>query len=278
MVENVSPLVSAVVIALINTTSLIVLILSFQRFPVLVTENPTGILLLRIGGIVTCVVAALASLNQPTIRRTLAYVLIYNSGLVFYGLVSVSVTGLTGALFEALNQTFVIFLIFVSLGLLERPDGRSPGVERRDLLRRWPVAGTAFLGGLLALLGLPPLSGFVGKMLIYRAAASYGWLELFPLLLSTIIIGLSLVRLSSRWLFGPAKDLPLPETSLFDEVDEMEQVAARRLQPEPRGTAILAMLLLLISLVMGLYPQPVLAVIDGVVRSLTFVTLRMPIA
>lgn len=275
MVEHAAPLVSALVVAIINTTSLIVLILSFQRFPVLVTDNPTGIVLLRIGGIVTSVLAGLASLHQPTIRRTLAYLLIFNSGLMFYGLVSLSVAGLTGALFEALNQSFVVFLVFVSLGLLERPDGRTPGVERRDLLRRWPVAGVAFLGGVLALLGLPPFSGYVGKMLIYQAAAQHGWRELLPVLLATGFAGLAMVRLASQWLLGPSKDLPGMQKSLFDDdVDEMAEVAARRLQPEPRGTAVLALLLLLLSLGMGLYPRPVLVMIEDVIRGLTFVSLR----
>ncbi len=273
VVEDAAPMVSALIIAVINTTSLIVLILAFQRFPILVTENPTGIVLLRFGGLATSILAAIMSLNQPTVRRTLAYLLMYNSGLIFYGLASVSVAGLTGALFEALNQVFVTFLLFVSLGMLERPDGRPPGIERRDLLRRWPIAGTAFLGGGLALLGVPPLSGFAGKMLIYQAASQHGWVELLPLLLATVIAVLALVRVASHWLLGPSSGSAAPQSALTED-SEMEQVAARRLAPEPRGTAILAILLLSVCLVMGLYPRPFLMLIEGVIQGLTFVSLR----
>ena len=81
MVEDAAPLVSALVIAVINITSLLVLVLSFQRFPILLVENPFGLILLRIGGIITAITGALLALNQPGMRRTLAYLLIYDTGM-----------------------------------------------------------------------------------------------------------------------------------------------------------------------------------------------------
>ncbi|MCG8348199.1 MAG: hypothetical protein MI924_10525, partial [Chloroflexales bacterium] len=53
LVEDAAPMVSALIIAIINTTSFLVLILALQIFPVLLIENPVGVALLRIGGIVT---------------------------------------------------------------------------------------------------------------------------------------------------------------------------------------------------------------------------------
>jgi formate hydrogenlyase subunit 3/multisubunit Na+/H+ antiporter MnhD subunit len=272
LVEHASPLVSALIVAIINTTSLLVLVLSFQRFPVLLVENPSGIILLRIGGIVTCVLAGLMSLGQLTMRRSLAMILIYNSGMMFYGLASVSLLGLTGAIFEAFNQTLAVVLIFVSLGLLERPDGRAPGVVRRDLLHRWPVASVGFLGGGMALLGLPPLNGFASKMLLYQAALEHGWLELVLLLLSTACAGMALVRLAYRRFLGPAEEVPTPPPLLHGET-ELDRPPERRLAPEPRSTAILTMTLLSVCLVIGLYPQPFLTTISEVIRGLTFVSL-----
>ncbi len=272
MVEEAAPLVSALVIAVINTTSLLVLVLSFQRFPVLLLENPAGMVLLRVGGIITALLAAVMALNQPTLRRTLAYIFIYNSGLIFYGLASVSTPGLTGAIFEALNQTLAVVLIFVSLGLLERPDGRTPGVKRHDLLRRWPVAGVGFLAGGLSLLGLPPFSGFVSKMQLYEAAAQRGWVELLPLLLATAFAGVAFARTAHDRLLGPGEEIPTPEPVLLDDL-EFEDIPERRLEREPRSTAILTLVLFVLCLTIGLYPQPFLRMINEVIQSLTFVHL-----
>jgi formate hydrogenlyase subunit 3/multisubunit Na+/H+ antiporter MnhD subunit len=110
-------------------------------------------------------------------------------------------------------------------------------------------------------------------MLIYQAASQHGWVELLPLLLATVIAVLALVRVASHWLLGPSSGTDTPQSALTED-SEMEQVAARRLAPEPRGTAILAILLLSVCLVMGLYPRPFLVLIEGVIQGLTFVSLR----
>lgn len=270
LVEDAAPLVSALVIAVINMTSLLVLLLSFQRFPILLGENSFGLVLLRMGGIVTATIGALLALNQPGMRRTLAYLLIYDTGMVFYGLASASTLGLTGAIFEALNLALVVVLIFISLGLLERPDGRTPGVVRRDLLRRWPIAGMGMLGGGLALLGLPPFSGFTSKMLIYQASVQHNRVELIALLMATGLASLALLRMARDRLLGPGDELTVAEPTMLGET-ELDRPAARRLEPEPRSTALLTVLLLVICLGIGLYPQPLLVTIEDVIRGLTFI-------
>src|SRR6266508_4553169 len=73
-------------------------------------------------------------------RRTIGYLVVYNAGMVTFGLATMDTLGVTGALFEAWNQMIIVLLLFVSIGLLERPDGRPANVVRRDLLWRWPVA------------------------------------------------------------------------------------------------------------------------------------------
>ncbi len=269
MVEDTAPMTAALVIAVINSTSLLVLVLSFQIFPILLIENPVGLVVLRILGMATSILGAVLALGQPGLRRALAYLLLYNAGMVFYGLASVSNLGLTGAIFEALNQTLAMALIFISLGLLERPDGRTPGVVRHDLLRRWPIAGIGLLGGTLALLGLPPFNGFASKLLIYMAAAQRSWIELLLLLLATALAGLALARLAATHLLGPSEDAPTVEPALLGET-ELDRPAERRLPPEPRSTALLTLLLLAICLGIGVYPQPMLEIIGAATRGLAF--------
>jgi formate hydrogenlyase subunit 3/multisubunit Na+/H+ antiporter MnhD subunit len=203
------------------------------------------------------------------LRRTLAYLILYDCGMVFYGLASVSSIGLAGAIFGALNQTLAVTLLFVSLGLLERPDGRAPGVVRRDLLRRWPVAGAGFLVGGLGLIGLPPLNGAMSQILIYQAAAQRGWGELAPLVLATLLAGVGLARVAAERLLGPSEVEGEAEPPFLGEID-LDRPAPRRLEPEPRSTAALTLVLLVLCLGIGLYPQALLATIDEAIRGLAF--------
>lgn len=270
LVDDAEPLVAALIITLLNTTSLLVLIFTFQSFPSLLLESEGAIGVMRVGALFSTVIGAGLALGAATLRRTLAYLILYNCGMVFYGLASVTTLGLAGAIFGALNQIIAVTLIFVSLALLERPDGRTPGVLRRDLLRRWPVASAGLLAGGLALLGLPPLNGAISHLLLYQAAAERGWAELGLLVLGTGLAGLGLARAAGERLLGPAEETVAAEPLLIGET-ELDRPAQRRLEPEPRSTAALTGILLLLCLAIGLYPQPLLGTIAEALRGLAFI-------
>jgi formate hydrogenlyase subunit 3/multisubunit Na+/H+ antiporter MnhD subunit len=272
LAQDAAPMASVLVIAVINTTSLLFLISTFQFFPVVVLENERGMELLMAFGALTSVLGASLALAQTSLRRTFGYLLVANAGAVVFGLATTTPVGLAGAVFETFHQLIVTLLLFVCIGLLERPDGRPANVERRDLLWRWPVAATGLLGGALALLGLPPFGGFASKLLIYEAAAERGGVYLAALLVGTTLGGLAVLRLARARLLGPPEGIATePAAPLLLGETELDRPAARRLDPEPRGLALLAVVLLGGSLAIGLNPQPLLATIEEVIRGLTFV-------
>lgn len=270
LVDYAEPLVSAMILTLLNTSSLLVLILVFQSYPTLLFESFESLGVMRLGALVSVVLAGCLSLAPASLRRTVAYLVLYNCGMVFYGLASVSTLGLAGAIFGALNQTLAVTLIFISLALLEQPDGRTPGVVRRDLLRRWPIAGAGFLAGCLALVGVPPFHGALSHQLLFQAAAAHGWLELGPLLFGTLLAGLGLARGAAAHLLGPGEEVATVAPLLLGET-ELDRPAVRRLAPEPTSTAILTVTLLALGLAIGLFPQPILATIDEAIRGLAFI-------
>lgn len=272
LAEDAAPMVSALVIAAVNTTSLLFLINTFQFFPVVVLENERGMELLMGFGALTALLAAALALAQSSMRRVVGYLLVSNAGAVVLGLASTTPLGLSGAVFETFNQLLATLLLFLCVGLLERPDGRPANVQRRDLLWRWPVAASGLLGGALALLGLPPFGGFASKLLLYQAAAARGPGYLVALLGATALAALAVFRLAHERLLGQPEGIPTEGAAplLLGET-ELDRPAERRLAPEPRGLALLVAALLGLSLAIGLSPQPLLATIEDVIRGLTFV-------
>jgi formate hydrogenlyase subunit 3/multisubunit Na+/H+ antiporter MnhD subunit len=268
-VDTAAPMVSALTVTVLNATSVLVLIGAFQLFPVLIIENAVGTRVLMVLGVTSCALGGLMALIQQRPRRLLAYLLAAESGFVLFGLASTSTAGLAGAVFATFNQALVGMLLFVGLALLEQPDGR-PGRLHRDLLRRWPVAGVCFLGGGMGLLGIPPFSGFVGKMLLFQAAAAQGWFFLTMLLLGTVLGTLALARFARARLLGPSENEP-PELVEILGATELDLPQQRRLAPEPLLPAAIAVLLLAVSLAIGLFPQPLLGQIGEVIRSITFI-------
>lgn len=268
--EDASPMVTVIIVAVINVTTLLFFINTLQFFPDIVVENERGLAVLRVLGLITSMLGALLALGQTSMRRAIGYLVMYNAGMILFGLVSMTEVGLAGALFEAFNQVLVVVLIFVSLSLLERPDGRPSNIVRRDLLWRWPIAGAGLLGGALALIGLPPFNGFASKLLIYQAAARVGIWTLALLVLASAVALLALVRIARDRLLGRSEDTLEPDTPLLLGMTELDRPAERRLDREPRGLAILVLALLGVCIAIGLYPQPLLSVINDVTRNITF--------
>jgi formate hydrogenlyase subunit 3/multisubunit Na+/H+ antiporter MnhD subunit len=275
LAEDAAPMTTVLIVAVVYGITLLFLMASIQFFfyPVEViggAENARSTLLLLAMGVVTALLGGLLALAQVSLRRTVGYLVVYNAGMILFGLATLNNVGVAGALFETLNQMIIALLLFLSIGLLERPDGRPQNVVRRDLLWRWPIAGTGLLCGGLALLGLPPFNGFVGKLLLYQAAARLGGPYLALLLLATALALLALLRLARERLLGPAEDVADVFPLLLGGTD-LDRPADRRLEPEPRGMAVLTLVLLAICLGIGLYPQPLLATINEAIRGLTFI-------
>jgi formate hydrogenlyase subunit 3/multisubunit Na+/H+ antiporter MnhD subunit len=275
LAEDAAPMTTVLIVAVLNAATLLFLIESIQFFfyPVEViggAENARGTMLLMAIGVLTALLGGLLALAQVGLRRTVGYLLVYNAGMILFGLATLDSLGVAGALFEAINQMIIVLLLFLSVGLLERPDGRPPNVVRRDLLWRWPVAGMGLLCGGLALLGLPPFNGFAGKLLLYEAAARRGWPYLALLLFATALALLALLRLARERLLGASEDVAR-EAPILLGATELDRAIDRRLDPEPRGMAVLTIALVALCLGIGLYPQPLLATINEAIRGLTFI-------
>ncbi|MFQ3632075.1 proton-conducting transporter membrane subunit [Roseiflexus sp.] len=271
LVEDSSPMVSALIIVVLNTTGLLFLISVFQFFPALVAENERGLQLLTWSGGLAALIGAFLALVQDRPRRTVGYLVVYNAGMILFGLATTTSAGLAGAVFEAFNQTLAVPLLMVSLALLEQPDGRTPKATRRDMLWRWPVAGSGLLGSGAALIGLPPLSGFAGKMLLYDVAARHSVVLLLLLIGATALALLALARLARDWLIGAPEDQPVPETPIILGTTDLDLPPKRQLAPEPFIAALVVLVFLGASLAIGVYPQPLLETIADVIRGLTFV-------
>ncbi len=177
--------------------------------------------------IVTMIVGNLAAITQRNIKRMLAYSSIGQAGYVLVAVVAaetqrrdVSDAALNGVLFYLLAYTFMNLGAFAVVIALARP-----GDERLDLDRdysglawRHPWLAGALALFMLSLGGIPPTAGFIGKLLVFRAAieAGYWTLALVGVLTSVIALGFYLRVVIRMYTGAPARDdraplrLPVP--------------------------------------------------------------------
>lgn len=118
----------------------------------------------------------LAALTQDNIKRMLAYSSIGHAGYLLMGVLAVSKVGLWSVLFYALAYTFITMGAFGTVILLERREyAGETCADYAGLARRSPFLAAMMLLFLLALTGIPPTGGFVGKFYLFAAAVEGGW-------------------------------------------------------------------------------------------------------
>jgi NADH-quinone oxidoreductase subunit N len=118
----------------------------------------------------------LAALTQDNVKRMLAYSSIAHAGYVLIGVLAISEIGLWSVLFYLLAYTFITMGAFGTVILLERREyAGETAADYAGLSRRAPFLAAMMLLFLLALTGIPPTGGFVGKFYLFAAAVEAGW-------------------------------------------------------------------------------------------------------
>jgi NADH-quinone oxidoreductase subunit N len=132
----------------------------------------------------------LAALTQQDIKRMLGYSSVAHAGYVMVGLVAASASGLAAAGFYSLIYVLMNLTCFWVICRLST-DGRNLQLSDLDgLHRRAPFLAFVLAVAALALVGLPPTAGFMGKLFLLSAAwnRGYDWLVVVAALNTAISI------------------------------------------------------------------------------------------
>jgi len=164
-------------------------------------------------GLISGLFGVLWALAQHDVKRLLAYHSVENIGIILMGIgvgalgaayhnQALAVIGYGAAVFHTVNHAVFKALLFLCAGAVYRATGTCNMEELGGLARRMPLTWIGFLTGSIAIVGLPPLNGFVSEWLVYqglfRSGDSSGGLKfaLFAVPVLALIGGLALACFS----------------------------------------------------------------------------------
>lgn len=119
---------------------------------------------------VSMLVAVLAAFGRDHLREILAFHMTSQIGYMVMGVGLFGEAGLAAGVFFILHHIIVKASLFLSAGAVTEVDGSEWLSDLGGMARRRPELAVAFGLAALSLAGLPPLSGFVGKLLLTEAA------------------------------------------------------------------------------------------------------------
>jgi NADH-quinone oxidoreductase subunit M len=122
--------------------------------------------LLAAASLIAILYGALVCLMQTDWKRLIAYSSISHMGFCTLGLFAFTPNGLAGSLLQQVNHGLSSALLFLLVGAIYDRHGSRELAAYGGLGRSMPVFGAVFLVAILSAMGMPPLNGFVGEVLI----------------------------------------------------------------------------------------------------------------
>ncbi|RRD44383.1 Na+/H+ antiporter subunit D [Buchananella hordeovulneris] len=168
-------------------------------------------------GMATMLVGILGAVAQDDLKRLLSYTLVSHIGFMIWGVAVASRASLAAAIFYVAHHITVQTALFLIAGIMERKGGYTDLRELGSLAKKAPLLAILFLVPALNLAGIPPFSGFVGKLGLLSASATRasGWdyAMIAVALLSSLLTLLAMLRVWNMafWQEAP-QDYRAPRT------------------------------------------------------------------
>ena len=181
----------------------------------------------------TMLVGILGAVAQDDIKRLLSFTLVSHIGFMVLGIGLGTQLGWAAAIYYVVHHITVQTALFLVAGLIERYGGTTSLTRLGGLARTAPLLAIAFFLPAMNLAGIPPLSGFLGKLGLLEASVQVASPLAYTLVAGSVLTSLltlyALVKAWNKAFWQPAP-APLP---------------ARRV---PVGMALPAVALIVVSL------------------------------
>src|SRR5690625_2761941 len=208
----------------------------FRMFTLIFYHEPaiTHTLIGILAGL-TLIGGCIGAIARTDIRQIVSYNVVIAVGFILIGLAVSTTTAMEGSIYYLIHDMIVKAMLYLLAGTMIHLTGTAKYDEMSGLIRNYPSLGWLFFLAMFSLTGVPPLSGFIGKVLVGQGAIDAGSYVLLALgFISSIIVLYSLLRIFMNSFWG--------ETMISEE-DEI---------PMKKGLIIPILIFGLLSLALGL--------------------------
>ena len=195
--------------------------------------------------IVAIIVTSLIALVQEDMKKLIAYSSVAHMGFVTLGIFTFTVQGIEGSVIQMISHGIVSAALFLCVGVVyDRLHTRE--ISRYGgLVSKMPMYAFTFMIFILASLGLPGTSGFVGEFLVLLSIFSVN--TYFAVFATT---GVVLAATYSLWLYRRM----IFGALIKDDLSEMLDLTRREI--------IIFVPLITLTIFIGIYPKPVIDIIE----------------
>jgi multicomponent Na+:H+ antiporter subunit D len=224
---------------------------------------------LLIAALLTMLVGILGALAQNDIKRLLSFTLVSHIGYMVFGIALSNELGMSGAIYYVAHHIVVQTTLFLVVGLIERQAGASTLQRLGGLAAASPLLAFVFVIPALNLGGIPPFSGFIGKVALLEAGGQAGsalaWVLVTGSVVTSLLTLYAVARVWTKAFWRARADAPegnlsaAAPTALLDDSDDIEFVDRDDVGRMPVGMLIPTGALIVVGLVLTVAAGPIFA-------------------
>lgn len=210
---------------------------------------------LSVVAVLTILVGNLAAMTQRNVKRLMALSGVAHAGYLLVGVIAAMHPQVPehrvfwAITFYLLTYLLSSYLVFGVMGLVAgSKDTDQPRSRYASLAQSQPFLAFVLVVGLGSLAGIPPLAGFIGKLLLFVIAFQAGLHGLFAVMVLGVVI-------SIYFYFAWIREAVFPSPLVPEETENDRQASLSTISPSFGIICILG-LLALATIVLGLYQGP----------------------
>ena len=158
--------------------------------------------------VVTMSIGNLLAIQQSNIKRLLAYSGVAQAGYILVGLAAANAAGQSGIMFYLAIYSLANLGAFIAVIAISNKIGSDEISDYSGMFKRAPVLALVLGICLISLTGIPPTAGFMGKLVVFKAAMDEGmlWLVIFGVV-NSVIAAFYYFKVIKVMFIGEAKSL-----------------------------------------------------------------------
>ena len=195
--------------------------------------------------IIAIIYTSLVALMQDDMKKLIAYSSVAHMGFVTLGIFTFNKQGIEGSMFQMISHGIISAALFLCVGVLYDRTGSRMIKSFGGVVNYLPNFSLIFIIFVLGALGLPGTTGFIGEFLVLLGAFKINYLVAILASTGVVLCAAYMLWMAKRVVFGNANNAIV--TKLKD-INFLE--------------ATILIVLCLVSIVFGFYPEPLLNTMD----------------
>jgi proton-translocating NADH-quinone oxidoreductase chain M len=205
-------------------------------------------LYINIWGLATMIYGGAMALMQDDIKKVLAYSSISQMGYILFGLGSGSVLGITGGTLVYVTHGLGKAILFMMAGSIILQTGTRSMSKLGGLAGKMPYTAVIAMIGALTIIGIPPTSGFMSEWILFNGVLQTGVHDMNSFRVVLFAFGILTTVLSSAYILWMYKRI------FFGKIPQ----ELAHVKDASRYVIVTMAVLAAITLIIGVYPEPLL--------------------